>query len=172
EVVAVRLAVGAVGRRAELEQCELAAPHGRERELNAVEAAGRGAVGWRVEGARDLDLRPRRIVVDHSGAGTDLICDPLQRSLAVSQAQVAVQRLGVEAPLAVQLGSEARLTVEGRYRLAGLEGDGPPGLVLEVKGWREVRLAARERQAAGGEQRRRRARDDHEGTFVRPPAHL
>ncbi len=94
--------------------------------------------------------------------------DGLERYLAVGQAEAGVDVLGVEAPCAVELDGRARLAVEGRHRLAGLEGDGTARLVLEGEGRREVGLAGRQGEAAPREER-----NDHEdgdrqgGTFVR-----
>src|SRR5207249_8381060 len=147
EILAVEPDVGDVTHGAEFEDCVPVAPHRGRQEIKPVEPAGSRAVRRRVEGAGDRDRRPGGIVIEDAAALAQLLGYRLQRALAVLQAEVGVDRLGVEAPLAAQLGPQARLAVKRRYGLPGLERHSPARLVLEGERGREVRAASAQDQA-------------------------
>src|SRR5207245_5252679 len=77
EVVAVEPDVRDVTHRAELEQRIRVAPLLRDQEIGPVEAAGRVAVGRRVEAAWYLDRLPARCVIDDAGAIGELCVESL-----------------------------------------------------------------------------------------------
>src|SRR5207247_4353259 len=127
---------------------------------------------WRhVEGARDVDGRPRRVVIEEACPRAELSAEIGHRYLAVGETQCGVERRRLESPRTVEVELRARLAVEGRHRLAGLESHDATWLILQREGGLEVRFASRRYEAACGCQRKKQKKWNGNHASAETPHH-
>ena len=143
EVVTVQPHVRDVTHRTELEQRICLPPLRWSEEIDSIEAAGRAAVGRRIEAPGHRDRVPGRAVIEDARAIGELRGESLHGRASVGEAEPGVEDGRLEAPRPIELLAQSRLAVKGWHGLAGLERDRAARLVLERQGGRQVGVRAR-----------------------------